>query len=417
MDHWMNDWLINIGLPQDLIPTVTLGVDISILITVALLADLITKRVILRLIEKAVKRSNSTLDDIFFEMKVFDALAHLAPAIVIRLGAPYVFEDYPDFIANLSKFLQLYTIVIVVWVASSFLDALLQLSHRNPYLKDKPVLSYVQLAKLISYGLAGVMIFSILFSKSPLVVLSAFGAAGAVLLFVFKDTILGLVASIQISVNNTLRVGDWVSMEKYNADGDVIKITLNTIVVQNWDKTISTIPAYAFVSDSFKNWRGMSDAGGRRIKRSLHISVTSVRFCDQKMLDRFQNFQLLGDHISSRSAEIAEYNQDRKVDKTYPLNGRHLTNLGIFRAYAEQYLKSNPNIRKDMTCMVRQLAPTELGIPLEIYCFTTTIEWLHYENIQSDMFDHLLAAAKLFELEVFQRPSGADLARLKSDKA
>lgn len=411
-EHWMSDWLISLGLAVELAPTVAFGLDICILLLAAILADIISKRIILRGIERAIKRSSSTLDDIFFEKRVFDALAHLAPAIVIEIGAPIVFEAYPDFIDGLSKFIQLYTIVIVVWVIGSFLDALLELSYRNPYLKDKPMLSYIQLGKLISYVLAGVMMFSILFSKSPMVVLSAFGAAGAVLIFVFKDTILGLVASIQISVNDTLRVGDWVSMEKYNADGDVIKITLNTIEVQNWDKTISTIPAYAFVSDSFKNWRGMSESGGRRIKRSLYISVASVRFCDQKMLEQFSKFQLMGDYIESRSEEIAKYNADKQVDKTFPLNGRHLTNIGIFREYAERYLKDNANIRKDMTCMVRQQSPAEVGIPLEVYCFTNTIQWIPYENIQSDIFDHLLAAACLFDLEVFQRPSGADFARL-----
>jgi miniconductance mechanosensitive channel len=414
MDHWMSDWLLGIGLSTEIVPTVAFGLDIFILIFVALLADIVAKRLVLRGIEKAVKKSSSTLDDIFFDKKVFDALAHLAPAIVIELGAPFVFEDYPSFINGISKFIQLYTIVIVVWVVSSFLDALLELSHRNPYLKDKPMLSYIQLGKLISYCLAGVMMFSILFSKSPAVVLSAFGAAGAVLIFVFKDTILGLVASIQISVNDTLRVGDWVSMEKFNADGDVIKITLNTIEVQNWDKTISTIPAYAFVSDSFKNWRGMSESGGRRIKRSVHISLSSVKFCNQEMLNQFKKFQLLEDYISSRSDEVSKYNEDQKVDKTFPLNGRHLTNIGIFRVYAERYLQANTNIRKDMTCMVRQQAPSEVGIPLEVYCFTNTIEWIPYENIQSDIFDHLIATASLFELEVFQSPSGADFGQLNS---
>ena len=417
VDHWMSDWLVSIGLATEFVPIVVFSLDICILIIVAILADIISKRIVLRGIEKAVKRSSSTLDDIFFEKRVFDALAHLAPAVIIEIGSPIVFQAYPDFVHGVSKFIQLYTIVIVVWVISSFLDALLQLSYRNPYLKDKPMLSYIQLGKLVSSVLAGVMMFSILFSKSPMVVLSAFGAAGAVLIFVFKDTILGLVASIQISVNDTLRVGDWVSMERYNADGDVIKITLNTIEVQNWDKTISTIPAYAFVSDSFKNWRGMSESGGRRVKRSLYISVTSVRFCDQKMLEQFSKFQLMGDYIASRSEEIAKYNEDRQADKTFPLNGRHLTNIGIFREYAERYLKNNANIRTDMTCMVRQQAPTELGIPLEVYCFTNTIEWIPYENIQSDIFDHLLAAARLFELEVFQSPSGSDFGRISNQNS
>lgn len=416
LDRVVSEWLISIGLPTEYAVFVELAIDTVFLVLIAILVDIIAKRVVLRFIENIVQRSSSTLDDIFFEKRVFDALAHLAPALVIELGAPLVYEAYPEFVDGLSKFIQLYVIVIVVWVAGSFLDALLELSERNPYLKDKPMLSYVQLGKLISYALAGVMMFSILFSKSPVVVLSAFGAAGAVLIFVFKDTILGLVASIQISVNDTLRVGDWVSMEKYNADGDVIRITLNTIVVQNWDKTISTIPAYAFVSDSFKNWRGMTEAGGRRIKRSIHISVSSVKFCDQEMLERFSRFQILESYIASRSEEIAQYNEDLKADKTYPLNGRHLTNIGLFREYVSRYLKRNNNIRQDMTCMVRQLAPSEIGVPLEVYCFTKTIEWIPYENIQSDIFDHLLATAKLFDLEVFQNPSGSDFAQIRADQ-
>lgn len=416
LDRVVSEWLISIGLPTEYAVFVELAIDTVFLVLIAILVDIIAKRVVLRFIENIVQRSSSTLDDIFFEKRVFDALAHLAPALVIELGAPLVYEAYPEFVNGLSKFIQLYVIVIVVWVAGSFLDALLELSERNPYLKDKPMLSYVQLGKLISYVLAGVMMFSILFSKSPVVVLSAFGAAGAVLIFVFKDTILGLVASIQISVNDTLRVGDWVSMEKYNADGDVIRITLNTIVVQNWDKTISTIPAYAFVSDSFKNWRGMTEAGGRRIKRSIHISVSSVKFCDQEMLERFSRFQILESYIASRSEEIAQYNEDLKADKTYPLNGRHLTNIGLFREYVSTYLKRNNNIRQDMTCMVRQLAPSEIGVPLEVYCFTKTIEWIPYENIQSDIFDHLLATAKLFDLEVFQNPSGSDFAQIRADQ-
>lgn len=416
LDRVVSEWLISIGLPTEYAVFVELAIDTVFLVLIAILVDIIAKRVVLRFIENIVQRSSSTLDDIFFEKRVFDALAHLAPALVIELGAPLVYEAYPEFVDGLSKFIQLYVIVIVVWVAGSFLDALLELSERNPYLKDKPMLSYVQLGKLISYVLAGVMMFSILFSKSPVVVLSAFGAAGAVLIFVFKDTILGLVASIQISVNDTLRVGDWVSMEKYNADGDVIRITLNTIVVQNWDKTISTIPAYAFVSDSFKNWRGMTEAGGRRIKRSIHISVSSVKFCDQEMLERFSRFQILESYIASRSEEIAQYNEDLKADKTYPLNGRHLTNIGLFREYVSTYLKRNNNIRQDMTCMVRQLAPSEIGVPLEVYCFTKTIEWIPYENIQSDIFDHLLATAKLFDLEVFQNPSGSDFAQIRADQ-
>lgn len=411
-DHWLSGWLLQLGLPDSAVPLVAFCVDISILLFFAVLADVVTKRVILRTVERLVKRTSTTLDDVFFEKRVFDALAHIAPALIIRIGAPVVFDEFPAILPTFFKVIQLYILVVIFWVFNSFLDALLELSQRSNYFKDKPILSYIQLGKLIGFLVAGVMVFSVLFSKSPVVVLSAFGAVAAVLIFVFKDTILGLVASVQISVNDMLRVGDWVSMEKYGADGDVIKITLNTIVVQNWDKTISTIPAYAFVSDSFKNWRGMSESGGRRIKRSLNINIRSVKFCDQDMLARFEKFEVLTGYLTARASEIEQYNQDQKVDKTYPLNGRHLTNVGVFRAYAERYLAHHPRIRQDMTHMVRQLNPTEVGIPLEVYCFTNTVAWLEYENIQSDIFDHLMAAAPLFDLEIFQSPTGSDFQRL-----
>lgn len=411
-DRWISQWLLDLGISEGMVPLIALSVDVTILLVIAILADIFTKRVVLRLIEKLVKRSSNSLDDIFFEKGIFNALAHIAPALVIRIGAPLIFYDFPGFETTLYKFIEVYIVVIVVIVFSSFLDAVLELAKRNRYFKDKPILSYIQLGKLIAYLVAGIIIFSIVFNRSPLVILSALGAVAVVLIFVFRDTILGLVASIQISANDLLRVGDWVSMEKYNADGDVIKITLNSILVQNWDKTISTIPSYAFVSDSFKNWRGMTESGGRRIKRNLNINISSIRFCDQKMLDRFGKFELLDGYIEARSAEISRYNEDRKVNKTYPLNGRHLTNIGVFREYTERYLKSAPKINSDMTLMVRQLEPTEFGIPLEVYCFTDTIEWIPYEKIQSDLFDHLLAAASLFDLEVFQSPAGTDISRL-----
>lgn len=408
LDHWMSDWLLGIGVPESMVSVVTLGADILILLLCAYVADVVAKRIILRAIQKAVAKSKTDLDDVLFEKRVFDALVHIVPALVVQVGAPFVFADFPEMLPWLSKAVYVYIIGSVVWFVSTLLDSLHEFALRSPFFKDKPILSYVQVGKLITYILAGILMFSVLFEKSPLVVLSAFGAVAAVLLFVFKDTILGLVASIQISANDMLRVGDWVTMEKYAADGDVIKITLNTITVQNWDKTISHIPSYAFVSDSFKNWRGMSESGGRRIKRSMLINASTVRFCDQEMLERFSKFHLLEEYIESRSKEIAQYNEDRKADKTYPLNGRHMTNIGVFRKYVEQYLRHHPQIHQGMTLMVRQLSPTEFGIPLEIYCFTSTTAWAEYENIQSDVFDHLLAAAPLFDLKVFQRPSGYD---------
>lgn len=414
LDHWVSQWLLKWGVPEGFISITALGIDLAILAIIAFLADLIGKQVILRAIRKAVARTETDFDDVLFEKRVFDAIVHIVPALVVQAGAPIVFDDFPEFLPWVSRAVYLYIIGSVVWFVSTLLDAMHEFALRSPFFKDKPILSYVQVGKLITYIMAGILAFSVLFDKSPLVVLSAFGAVAAVLLFVFKDTILGLVASIQISANDMLRVGDWVTMEKYLADGEVTKITLNTITIQNFDKTISHVPSYAFVSDSFKNWRGMAESGGRRIKRSLLINVSTVRFCDQEMLERFSKFQLLEGYISSRSKEIADYNEDRKADKTYPINGRHMTNLGVFRRYVELYLQSNPHIRKDMALLVRQMNPTEFGIPLEIYCFTNTTVLLDYENIQSDVFDHLLAAASLFDLQVYQRPSGYDFRQSKA---
>jgi miniconductance mechanosensitive channel len=407
-DHWVGDWLIKVGVPHNLVDLTAMGIDLGILICIAILADIFTKRVVLPAIQKAVSRSQTDLDDVLFENRVFDALVHIAPALVIQAGAPIVFEDVPVVLPWISKAVSVYIIGSVVWVASAVLDALYEFSKRSEYLKDKPMLSYIQVGKLVVYILASILIFSSLFDKSPLVVLSAFGAVAAVLLFVFKDTIMGLVASIQISTNDMLRVGDCVTMEKYQADGEVTRITLNTITVQNYDKTISHIPSFVFVSDSFKNWRGMSDSGVRRIKRTLLINISTVRFCDKEMLDRFSKFELLKDYIDSRSKEIEEYNAEAGIDKVYPINGRHLTNIGVLRQYMQNYLERNPHIRQDMTCLVRQLNPTENGIPLEVYCYANTTELTPYENIQSDLFDHLMASVPLFDLTIFQRPSGTD---------
>ncbi len=408
LDHWLSQRLLDWGVPESLVDITALGIDLVILGIIALLADFVGKQVILRAIRKAVSRSETDFDDVLFENRVFDALVHIIPALVVQAGAPIVFDDFPEVVPWISRAVYLYIIGSVVWFVSTLLDATHQFALRSEFFKDKPILSYVQVGKLVTYIMAGILAFSVLFDKSPLVVLSAFGAVAAVLLFVFKDTILGLVASIQISANDMLRVGDWITMEKYVADGEVVKITLNTITIQNFDKTISHVPSYAFVSDSFKNWRGMAESGGRRIKRALLINVSTVRFCNQEMLERFSKFQILEEYIDSRSKEIAEYNASCKADKTYPINGRHMTNLGVFRKYVEQYLMANPNIRKDMGLIVRQLNPTEFGIPLEIYCFANTTVLNDYENIQSDVFDHLLASASLFDLQVYQRPSGYD---------
>ena len=346
------------------------------------------------------------------ENKVFISLSHIAPAIVIYLTIPYIFEDFAGAIPYILRLVNAYISTVIIIVIINFLNTLKYYSENTKLFKDNPLDSYFQLAKIAIYIIGGIIILSFLLNKSPLYFLSALGAMTVVLLLVFKDTIMGFVASIQLSANDMIRIGDWVSMPKYGADGDVTEINLTTIKVQNWDKTITTIPTYAFISESFKNWRGMSESGGRRIKRSLNIKISSIKFSTLEMLERFKKFQLIKDYIEEKSNEIEEYNKENKIDKSYLINGRHLTNIGIFRVYAEAYVKNNPDINLNMTCMVRQLLPTEKGLPIEIYTFSNRQEWVTYEGIMSDMFDHLIAAVPEFELEVFQNPTGTDFRKL-----
>lgn len=413
-DHWITDNLFDLGLTETAIPYATLGVDLIILILVAIIADRIAKKIILRSVKAVVNRSQTQIDDIFYKHRVFETMAHVLPAIVFLVGSPFVFRDFPEAGLVFDKIAYLLMMGAVIWVVFAFLNATQELLKKSAHLKDKPVQSYIQVAKLIAVIIGLILAISTLVGKSPIVVLSAFGAVAAVLIFVFKDTILGLVASIQISVNDLVKVGDWVSMEKFGADGDVIEISLTIIKVQNWDKTISSIPTYMFTADSFKNWRGMKESGGRRIKRSIHIKISSIKFSSTEMIERYMAFQILKPYLNSRIEEIEQYNQISGADKTFPINGRHLTNIGVFRKYVETLISTRKGINQGMTMMVRQLDPSSEGVPLEIYCFTDTTEWLAYEHIQSDLFDHLLASIPLFDLEVFENPTGKDFNRLVS---
>jgi miniconductance mechanosensitive channel len=411
-DHWLRERLLEIGVPLDMLSWATLAVDLIILILVAVLVDVIARRVILRVVKAIVSKSKTEIDDVFFENHVFRGLAHLLPALVFLVGAPIVLRDFPVALAMVTKLSYLFMVVVVLLVFNSLMNSIHYLLRQNPVFKDKPILSYIQVAKLIAYVIAGILIISTLIGKSPVVVLSAFGAVAAVLLFVFKDTIMGFVASVQISVNDLVRVGDWITMERFGADGDVTDISLSTIKVQNWDKTISMIPTYMFTADSFKNWRGMEESGGRRIKRAINIKISSVKFCDSNMIARFKKFELLDPFLSGREEEIETYNSTNSADKTYPINGRHLTNLGVFRAYCEEYVKTNKHCHKQLTMMVRQLSPSSEGVPIEVYFFTSTTDWIEYEGIQADLFDHLLASVSLFDLEVFEKPTGTDFQKL-----
>ena len=409
VQNWIEGLLINAGIAEPWIPYFKLAIGIASLLLFAVLSYFIAKQIIVRSIHKFFEKTSTQWDDILIDYQVFSKLAHVVPAVIIKLFAPLVFVDFSGALPFVLRLTDAYIILVIMLVILAFFKALEFFLNLSDAFKDKPIASYFQLTRIIIYIITGILIFSTLMDESPLVFVSAFGAMTAIILLIFKDTILGLVASVQISSNDMVRVGDWVEMPKFNADGDVVAMNLNTVKIRNFDKTISTIPTYYFITDSFKNWRGMQESGGRRIKRAIHINLRSIKFVDPNNRERYKRYYLIKDFVKRRQHEIEQYNEQRQIDTSELINGRRMTNIGVFRHYAEAYLKSNTHIRQDMTLLVRQLPAGEHGLPIEIYCFTTTTVWSEYEGIQSDIFDHLIAAAQHFELDVFQNPSGGDI--------
>jgi len=404
-------FLSGTGLSDGMLIFIENATIIVVTILLALLADFLVKRIIISSIARLAKKSKNEWDDVFVRQKVFNRLAHLAPAIIVYYALQYIFDadKLVDFLGNLT---QAYMVIVVLLVIDAFLNALHEIYQKLPVSKGRNIKGFVQVIKIIFYFLAIILIISILGNKTPTALMTGLGAMAAVLMLVFKDTILGFVASIQLSANQMVNVGDWISMPKYNADGDVIDISLNTVKVQNWDKTIATVPTYALVSESFNNWKGMEESGGRRIKRSINIDMNSVTFLDDAQIEKLGNFHLLKDYFKAKQKELAEFNKSLNLEEGTVTNGRKMTNLGTFRKYLEEYLHHHPMISKEMTFLVRHLQPTEKGLPVEIYVFSKDQAWANYEAIQADIFDHVLAILPEFDLHVFQNPTGGDFIKL-----
>ncbi len=401
--------LANAGIASEWIPTIRIFFGVVILVFIAIIAYFITKRFLLHFLNLFFRKTKVKWDDVLAERGTFNNLAHIIPAIIVRMATPALFTDFETLQPFMIKIADVYILIAAVLIGISFLKAVEYILSQSPAFVNKPIASYFQLLRIVLYIAMFIIILSVLIGRSPMYFLTAFGAMTAIIILIFKDTILGLVASVQISANDVVRVGDWVEMPKFNADGDVIAINLNTVKVRNWDKTITAIPTFYFITDSFKNWRGMEESGGRRIKRSILFSVRTIKFVDPETRERFKKYTLISDFISSKEQEIEEYNSQFGVDTSQLINGRRLTNIGVFRRYVESYLKQHKRIRQDMTVLVRQLPSDDLGLPIEIYCFTDTTAWLEYESIQSDIFDHLFAAAEWFGLDVYQQPAGSDI--------
>ncbi|MEX0982864.1 MAG: mechanosensitive ion channel domain-containing protein [Bacteroidales bacterium] len=392
--------------------------NFTVLLLIALLAflaDRIVKFILIRLVGNMIKTSKNRYDDILLKKRLFSRIAHIAPALVVNATVVF-FVDVPGLVGFIKVITELYIILIIALVLDSLISALHEIYMNLPVSRGRNIKGYVQLVKILIYIVAALVAISILTDKSVGGLLTGLGAFAAVLMLVFKDTILGLVASIQIAGNKMVNVGDWISMPKYNADGDVIDIGLNVVKVQNWDKTIATIPTYALVSESFNNWRGMEESGGRRIKRSINIDMQSVRFVDNETIEKYKEIRILRKYLEQKEKEIEDFNKKVGADTSNRINGRRLTNIGTFRKYLELYLKNHPMIHSDMTFLVRHLQPTEKGIPIEIYVFSKDQAWANYEAIQADIFDHIMAVVPEFGLRVFQNPTGEDWRSLMSAK-
>lgn len=371
----------------------------------------IARPLVLRWMRTLTHKTRIKWDDELFGHGFFRWMSHLVPALLIHEIGPGLFRDAPTVAAMLTAVMRLYILVASYMAVDSLLNAGRILFRRSTYGRNFPIGSFVQLVKLLAFVITFILGVSILIGRSPAVLLSGIGIFASVLMLVFKDAILGFVAGIQLASNRMVAPGDWIEMPSQGADGDVVEVGLTTVKLRNFDNTITTIPSYAMITGSFKNWRGMSESSGRRIKRSLHIDLGSVKLCDEEMLSRFEKIEFIGDHLRKKRDEVAGWNRTHGVDGSVEVNGRRLTNIGTFRAYVLAYLRQHPEINQDLTVLVRQRQPTDNGLPIEIYCFTRNKAWLAYEDIQSDIFDHLIAVVAEFELRIFQDPGGADIHR------
>ncbi|UCD25023.1 MAG: mechanosensitive ion channel family protein [Gemmatimonadota bacterium] len=389
-------------------PLVAQVLAIALVVLLAYIVNWIAKRIILATVGQVVKRTTFRWDDVLQQFKVFEGLANLAPAFAVYYGIHLVPSLSAEFIGLVQALALAAMVLIGTRAASRLLSAANEMYTTSEFAEGRTIKGYIQVAKIVLFIVAAVLVIATLTGQSPLVMLGGLGAMTAVLLIVFRDTILSLVASAQISSYDMMRVGDWIEMPQYGADGDVVDIGLHTIKVQNWDKTISAIPTHKFLSDSFKNWRSMSESGGRRIKRAINIDMNSIRFLHESDIERFRKFVLLEDYVEGKIKELTEYNAEHLPDPRFTANARRLTNIGTFRQYVVQYLRQHPKIHSGMTLMVRQLKPTPQGLPLEIYVFSNDVAWVAYEGIQADIFDHIMAIVPEFGLRLYQQPSGSD---------
>jgi miniconductance mechanosensitive channel len=406
-EHLLYTYLIELGLSHNSAKYLNMLTLLVALLLLTVLVDFVLRKVLIKLFTQFTLKSKTNFDNLLVKNKAPRSIAHIIPLIIALELIPYVFIDFPYFENLVEKGLQVFAIILTLWIVRSFLNTLKDYFKTLNSLKDKPIDSYIQVFMIFAWLLGIMSAFAIITGIEFIKFITTIGAASAVIILVFKDTILGFVASIQVSINDMVRIGDWITFEKYGADGDVIEINLSTVKVQNFDKTITTIPTYALISDSFKNWRGMEISDGRRIKRALHIKLDSIKYLAKEEIEQLKKIESITTYLETRQEDIDTYNTNHNINKELLLNGRNLTNIGVFRKYIETHIENHSGINKDMMIMVRQLASEAHGIPLEIYAFSSDKRWQNYEYIMADIFDHIIAAVPYFHLELFELPSNS----------
>ena len=396
----------------DRFPLLSMWLGLAVLFLLAAAALLVVQRLVLRLILRVTRRTSAAWDEILFDSVVFQRLSWLVPLVIVRAGIHLVPNLPPTASEVVDRVAVAVMILVTLRTIGAALDVVNTIYNRFPTARDRPIKGLLQVVMIVLYLIGGILILATLMNESPVIFFSGIGAMTAILMLVFRDSILSLVAGVQLTANNLIRVGDWIEMPQFDADGDVVDIALNTVSVQNWDKTITVIPTHKFLEHSFRNWRGMQESGGRRIKRAVHIDMSTVRFLSEEEIARFRDFLLLREYVDRKVEELEQYNREHNPDPEMVVNARRLTNLGMLRAYVAAYLHQHPMIHQKLTFLVRQLAPGPEGLPLEIYVFVNDVRWAVYEGVQSDIFDHILAIIPEFGLRVYQQPAGSDLVAL-----
>lgn len=411
LKNLIEEWVAATGVTEHLAELISVSMLLLLIAAGAYLVYWLLRNYLLKLIQRVTLTTANRWDDALMGARVFHRFLRLIPLTFISLSIDRL---WPDDFMLLKRLLFALIILTGARAVDAFLNAIADIYKKHKNATRRPIRPFIQSLVIVLYLFAAIFMISVLLDKSPWNLFGLLGGLTAVTMLVFKDTILGFVAGIQLGAYDMVREGDWIEMSKFGADGDVIEVTVNTVKVRNWDKTISTIPTYALISDSFKNWRGMSESGGRRIKRHICIDMNTVRFADEAMLEKFRKIKFLKEYVECRQVEIDAANAEQGIDlSSTVVNGRRQTNLGIFRAYLQHYLRNNPKIHKEMTFLVRHLQPTAQGLPVEIYVFSSDKVWANYEGIQADIFDHILASIPEFGLRVYQQPSGADIAALR----